>query len=69
VLSLFTGQRLRPVMANENRADLQTLVDMIEAGSVTPVVGKTFALPDTAAALRDLESGHARGKLVVTVQG
>jgi len=34
-----------------------------------PVVGKTFPLAEAAAAVRELEGGHARGKLVVTVQG
>jgi NADPH:quinone reductase-like Zn-dependent oxidoreductase len=69
VLSLFTGQRLGPVIVREDRADLQTLAEMIDAGQITPVVGKTFALVDASDAVRELEGGHARGKIVVTVQG
>jgi NADPH:quinone reductase-like Zn-dependent oxidoreductase len=68
VLSLFTRQRFLPVAAKENRKDLRMLADMIEAGAVTPVVGRTYALAETAEAVRELERGHARGKLVVTVQ-
>jgi NADPH:quinone reductase-like Zn-dependent oxidoreductase len=68
LLSLFTGQRLRPVTAKETHEDLQTLADMIDAGQVAPVVGKTFALVDAADAVREIERGHAAGKIVVTVQ-
>jgi NADPH:quinone reductase-like Zn-dependent oxidoreductase len=68
-LSLFTRQRLRPVMVKEDREDLQALAEMIDAGRITPVVGTTFALVDAADAVRELEGGHARGKIVVTVQG
>ncbi len=38
---------------------------MIDAGTVTPVVGTTYALPEAADALRELEGGHATGKIVV----
>jgi NADPH:quinone reductase-like Zn-dependent oxidoreductase len=69
LLSLFVGQRLRPVTAKEEREDLETLAEMIDAGQITPVVGKAYALVDAAEAVRELERGHARGKLVVTVQG
>ena len=66
-LSLFTGQRFRPVVSTEKLDDLRALADLIETGSVTPVVGKTFPLVDAAEAIRELERGHARGKIVVTV--
>ena len=67
ILSLFTGQKLRPVVSTENLEDLQALSELIEAGTVTPVVGKTYPLVDAAEAIRELERGHARGKIVVTV--
>jgi NADPH:quinone reductase-like Zn-dependent oxidoreductase len=67
VLSLVVGQRLRPVVSVENRADLVALTELVEAGSVTPVVGATYALVDAAEAVRQLENGHAQGKIVVTV--
>ena len=67
LLSLFTGQRMRPVVAKENRADLETLRELIETGKVKPVVDRTFALTAAADAVRYLEKGHAAGKVVVTV--
>jgi len=67
VLSLVSGQRLRPVVSKENREDLVALAELIETGTVTPVVGKTYPLADAAEAIRELERGHARGKLVITV--
>src|SRR5918999_5054076 len=63
VLSLFSGQRLRPVVSNENQEDLEALTALVEAGKVTPVVGKTYPLADAAGAIRELERGHARGKI------
>jgi NADPH:quinone reductase-like Zn-dependent oxidoreductase len=67
ILSLFTGQTFRPMMSTEGLEDLRALAELIEAGKVTPVVGKTYPLVDAAEALRELERGHARGKIVVTV--
>ena len=67
LLSLFTRQRLRAFVAKENREDLEALRLMIEEGKVTPVVGRTFALPEAADAVTHLEQGHATGKIVVTV--
>ncbi len=67
ILSLFVGQTLRGINAKVRRADLQRLAEMIEAGQVTPVVGRTYSLVEAADALREIEGGHARGKVVVTV--
>jgi NADPH:quinone reductase-like Zn-dependent oxidoreductase len=67
VLSLITGKKMRPVISTETREDLVTLRDLIEAGSVTPVVGRTFALSEAADAVRYLAEGHARGKIVIAV--
>jgi NADPH:quinone reductase-like Zn-dependent oxidoreductase len=67
VVSLFTKQRLRPVVSKENGKDLRELAELIERGDVTPVVGRTFPLVEAADAMRYLEGGHAAGKVVVTV--
>lgn len=67
LLSLFVGQKLSPVVSTEGLEDLQTLVELIEAGRLTPVVGKTYPLTDAAEAVRHLETGHAQGKIVITV--
>jgi NADPH:quinone reductase-like Zn-dependent oxidoreductase len=60
-------QRLRPLSSDWTRDDLLAVTELIEAGKLTPVVDRTFALADTAAGLRHVEQGHARGKVVVTV--
>jgi NADPH:quinone reductase-like Zn-dependent oxidoreductase len=67
VVSLFTGQRLRPVTAKDNHDDLVVLTDLIEEGKLKPVVGRTFGLPEAADAIRYLEQGHATGKIVVAL--
>jgi NADPH:quinone reductase-like Zn-dependent oxidoreductase len=63
----FVRQRLRSLPDTWTREHLLAVAEMVESGQVTPVVGRTFPLVDTAAGLRYLEQGHARGKVVVTV--
>jgi NADPH:quinone reductase-like Zn-dependent oxidoreductase len=67
IASLFTKQRLGPVVSKEKPEDLRALAELIERGDVTPVVGRTFPLVEAPDALRYLEGGHATGKVVVTV--
>ncbi len=67
IVSLFTRQRLGPVIAKEKGEDLRALAELIERGDVTPVVGRTFPLIEAADAIRHIEGGHAAGKVVVTV--
>jgi NADPH:quinone reductase-like Zn-dependent oxidoreductase len=67
VVSMFTRQKLGPVVSKETREDLRALAELIERGDVTPVVGRTFPLVEAAEAVRLVESGHATGKVVVTV--
>lgn len=52
-------------MTAENAADLAALRDLVDAGRVTPVVERTYPLDAAADAFRHLESGHARGKVVL----
>jgi NADPH:quinone reductase-like Zn-dependent oxidoreductase len=65
--SPFTRQRLTMLISRQRGADLETLARLIEAGQVTPVIGKTYPLHQAPDAIRDLLAGHARGKLVITV--
>jgi NADPH:quinone reductase-like Zn-dependent oxidoreductase len=67
ILSLFVGQRLGGITAKTTKEDLQALVEMIEAGTVTPVVDRTYDLVEAADAVRYLTEGHPAGKIVVTV--
>jgi NADPH:quinone reductase-like Zn-dependent oxidoreductase len=66
-LSPFIRQRLRPLMSDVRQVDLTFLKHLIEAGDVTPVVGRTFPLAEAADALRDADEGHGHGKTVVAV--
>jgi NADPH:quinone reductase-like Zn-dependent oxidoreductase len=68
VLSLFVGQRLRPVMTKERSADLDVLRGYIESGDVTPAVDRTFPLAQVPDAIRYLRSGMVRGKVIITVR-
>ncbi len=66
-LSLFVGQKLKGLLAVERAEDLRTLAELIEAGTVKPVIDRTFSLGDAPAAIQYLHEGRARGKVVVTV--
>ena len=63
----FIKQKIKLFVTKPNRADLQVLADMIQAGTVTPVIDTVYPLTAAAEALRHLESGHAHGKIVVTI--
>ncbi len=63
----FIGQKLGTFVNSENAEDLLVLTELIEAGKVTPVIDRTFPLVDAAKAIRYVEEGHARGKVVVTL--
>jgi NADPH:quinone reductase-like Zn-dependent oxidoreductase len=67
LLSPFVKQTLGTFVASETAADLDALRDLIEAGTVTPAVDRTYPLAETGAAIRQLLDGRARGKLVVSV--
>jgi NADPH:quinone reductase-like Zn-dependent oxidoreductase len=67
VLSPFLRQKLRTFVTKERREDLVVLRDLIEAAKVTPVIGKMSTLSEVPEAVRYLEAGHARGKVVITI--
>jgi NADPH:quinone reductase-like Zn-dependent oxidoreductase len=67
VLSRFVGQRLRMLASKERPEDLQTLRELLEAGKLTPRIGRTYPLREVPEAMRALEAGHTRGKVVITV--
>jgi NADPH:quinone reductase-like Zn-dependent oxidoreductase len=66
-LSLFVGQRLTGMLCKERAVDLERLGELIEAGQVTPSIGRTFPLAQAADAMRLLDDGKARGKIAITV--
>jgi NADPH:quinone reductase-like Zn-dependent oxidoreductase len=65
--SMLVRQQGRPSMKTQNRADLVALKELVEAGTVTPVIGGTYPLGQTAEAIGHVAAGHARGTLVITV--
>ncbi len=66
VLSLFVRQRLTMLVSKEDGPDLEALTELIEAGSVTPMVDRTYPLDQAQDAMRQLEAGLVRGKIVVS---
>jgi NADPH:quinone reductase-like Zn-dependent oxidoreductase len=67
VVDLFVGQKIRPLPDKWDRRHLLALTELVAAGRLKPVVDRTYALADVAEGVRHIESGHARGKSVVTV--
>jgi NADPH:quinone reductase-like Zn-dependent oxidoreductase len=67
LLSPFVSQKLGTFIAKAKGEDLVALEELIEASAVTPVIGKTYPLGDVPGAMRHLEEGHARGKVVIIV--
>ncbi len=67
VLSRFVSQRLGTFISRENHEDMLVLKELIEAGQVTPVIDRSYPLSEVPDAIRYLEQGHARGKVVITV--
>ena len=67
VRSRFVSQKFVAYIATLNKADLTILGDLMQSGKMTPVIDRTYKLNETPDALRYLETGHARGKVVITV--
>jgi NADPH:quinone reductase-like Zn-dependent oxidoreductase len=64
----MTGnRRIELVMSKPNQKDLLVLKDLIEAGKLTPVIDRSYQLAEVPEAIRYLEEGHARGKVLITV--
>jgi NADPH:quinone reductase-like Zn-dependent oxidoreductase len=68
---LFSGvvsQKFVMFIATGNTDDMTTLSDLMETGKVTPVIERRYGLSEVADAIRYLEEGHARGKVVINVE-
>lgn len=68
VWSRFVSQKLVPFMAHWSKDDLIVLRGFLEAGKVTPVSDRSYPLSDIPEAIRYLQAGHARGKVVITME-
>jgi NADPH:quinone reductase-like Zn-dependent oxidoreductase len=68
MLSEFVSQKFVMFITKLNKPDLIILSDLMQSGKVTPVIDRTCTLSETAQAMRYLEQGHARGKVVIAVE-
>src|SRR6266487_2915165 len=65
VLSPFIGQQMGMMMADANQKDLTILADMMQSGKLKPVIDRNYKLEQVPDAIRYVEQGHARGKVVI----
>jgi NADPH:quinone reductase-like Zn-dependent oxidoreductase len=68
LLSRFVTQDMGMFLAALNKQDLTILRDLMQAGKVTPVIDRRYRLSEVPAAIRYLEEGHARGKVLITFE-
>jgi NADPH:quinone reductase-like Zn-dependent oxidoreductase len=66
-LSGFVSQRLRMLSSKPRQDDLQVLRELLEAGSLTPPVGRAYPLREVHEAIRQMVEGHGGGKIVITI--
>jgi len=67
VINLFVGQQITMVPTAWSQDDLLAVTELVDTGTLRPVIDRTYPLADTAAGLQHIEAGHARGKVVITV--
>lgn len=67
MLAPFVSQKLRMFLAELNAPDLTVLAGLMREGKVTPVIDRRYGLDEAADAMRYLEKGHARGKVIISV--
>ena len=67
LLSPFVSQKMGMMMADLSQKDLAILGDMMQSGKLKPVIDRTYKLSEVPDAIRYVEEGHARGKVIITV--
>jgi len=67
VISRFGSQRMLPFLAQITKEDLLVLKELVEEGKLRPVIDRTYPLSEVPEAVRYVEAGHARGKVVITI--
>jgi NADPH:quinone reductase-like Zn-dependent oxidoreductase len=67
IRSRFGSKKMPFFLAKNSKEDLTLLRELIEAGKIRPVIDRTYPLSETAEAIRYLETGHARAKVVIAV--
>ena len=69
LLSLIGRKKSCAVMAKQNKKDLLVLQELLASGKIVPMIDKHFALSEVAQAVRYVEKGHAKAKVVITMEG
>lgn len=67
LISMTSGKKMENLIAKANKDDLIFLKELLEAGKINPVIDRRYPLSETAEAIRYVEEGHAKGKVVITV--
>ncbi len=68
VMSMTGSKKMGNTMAKPNKKDLALLAELLETGKVVPVIDRRYPLREVPEAIRHLEEGHARGKVVITLE-
>src|SRR6266498_2540559 len=68
LLSPFVSPKIETMLAELNQKDLTLLAEMMQSGQMKPVIDRTYKLSEVPDAVRYLEQGHARGKVVIAVE-
>jgi len=67
LICLLGSKKMGSMFGNPTQKDYSFLIELFEAGKVVPIIDRRFTLSEVAGALRYLEEGHARGKVIITV--
>jgi NADPH:quinone reductase-like Zn-dependent oxidoreductase len=68
VMSMTGRNKMGNVLSRPNQKDLVVLKELLETGKIVPVIDRRYPLSETAEAIRYVEKGHARGKVVITME-
>ncbi len=68
MISMTGNKKMDNLLKKSNKKDLVVLKEFLEAGKITPVIDRTYPLSEVPEAIRYLEEGHARGKVMITLE-
>ncbi len=69
IISMRGSKKMGYLSMKQNKEDLVFMKELLEAGEITPIIDRTYPLSEIPEAIRYLEEGHAKGKVVITVSG
>jgi NADPH:quinone reductase-like Zn-dependent oxidoreductase len=67
IMSMTGNKKISGMMAKPNSGDLTIIKDLIEKGKISPVIDRKYPFQELPEAMRYLEEGHARGKIIVSI--